>query len=115
MNSCIFCKIAKGDIPAQRFYEDDDVLVFPDVNPVAPVHLLIIPKRHFPTIVDMTAEAPELHAAMMRAVGTVTQMAGVSESGFRLIINTNENGGQEVLHVHMHILGGEPIGKMRCR
>ena len=114
MSDCIFCKIANGEIPAARVYEDDDVLAFPDINPVAPVHVLIIPKKHYATTMDIADKAPELLVAMFRASTEVAKKKNVDKSGFRLILNTNADGGQEVFHVHMHLLGGEPIGKLRA-
>ena len=113
MFDCIFCKIAAGEIPAEKIYEDDDVVAFSDINPVAPVHVIIIPKRHFATTLDMSDEAPELFGSLMKAASDVARKKGIDGSGFRLIFNTNDDGGQEVFHVHMHLLGGEPIGIMR--
>ena len=95
--------------------EDDDVVVFPDINPVAPVHFLVIPKKHYATTTDMTAKAPGLFGVMMRAAHEVARKKNITESGFRIIFNTNADGGQEIFHVHMHLLGGEPIGKMRAK
>jgi len=115
MADCLFCKIAAGEIPTERIYENDHVLVFPDISPVAPVHVLIIPKEHHATTIDMANDAPELYGEMMKAVAEVAKIKKVDKSGFRLIMNTNADGGQEVFHVHMHLLGGEPIGKMRSK
>ena len=115
MTDCIFCKIASGDIPAERIYEDDDILAFPDINPAARVHVLFITKRHFATTLDMSGEAPELFGAMMKAASAVARDKGIDRSGFRLIFNTNTDGGQVVFHVHMHLLGGERIGPLRVR
>ena len=115
MTDCIFCKIASGDIPAERIYEDDDVLAFPDINPDARIHVLFIPKRHYATTIEMSEEAPELFGAMMKAASAVARDKGIDRSGFRIILNTNADGGQEIFHVHMHLLGGEPIGRMRAR
>ena len=113
MADCLFCKIAAGEIPTEHIYEDDDILAFPDINPIAPVHVLIIPKRHYATTIDLSDEAPELYGAMMRAASAVARKKGIDKSGFRLILNTNDHGGQEIFHVHMHLLGGERIGRMR--
>ncbi|MCE5250217.1 histidine triad nucleotide-binding protein [bacterium] len=115
MPDCLFCKIAAGAIPAERVYENDDVLVFPDIHPVARVHVLVIPKRHFATTIDMAEDAPELFGAMMKAANEVARKKGIDRSGFRVIFNTNADGGQEIFHVHMHLLGGEPIGALRAR
>ena len=115
MPDCIFCKIASGEIPAEIIYEDDTVVAFPDINSVAPVHVIIIPKNHFATTLDMSAKAPGLFGSMLRASSEVARLKGIAESGFRLILNTNADGGQEVFHVHMHLMGGEPIGKLRSK
>ena len=115
MDNCLFCKIARGEIPTEPVYEDEDVLAFPDIQPIAPVHVLLIPKRHYATTIDMSEEAPELFGSMMKAASEVARRKGIAESGFRLIFNTNADGGQEIFHVHMHLLGGEPIGRMRAK
>jgi len=115
MPDCIFCKIANGEIPAERIYENDDVLAFPDINPVAPVHVLIIPKKHYATTIDISDQAPELVGEMFKASSEVAKLKKIDKSGFRLILNTNADGGQEVFHVHMHLLGGEPVGRLRAR
>lgn len=112
---CIFCKIVRGEIPTERIYEDEDVLAFPDIHPDAKVHVLIIPKRHFSTTLDMADEASELYGAMMKAAAAVARKLKVDASGFRLILNTNADAGQIVWHTHMHLLGGERIGKIRCK
>ena len=112
MSDCIFCKIARGEIPVQKVYEDDDTIAFPDLYPKAPVHVLIIPKKHYPTTLVMSEEEPELFASMMKASTEVAKIKGVDKSGFRLILNTNADGGQEIFHVHMHLLGGTSIGPL---
>jgi histidine triad (HIT) family protein len=115
MNECIFCRIASGAIPTTRIHETETVLAFPDIHPEAPVHVLIIPKEHYPTTIELTEKAPDLLVDMFRAANEVARKLGVDKSGFRLILNTNADGGQEVFHVHMHLLAGEPVGKLRCR
>ena len=115
MSDCLFCKIAAGEIPVEKIYEDDTVVAFPDINPVAPVHVLIIPKRHYTTTLVMSEEAPELFGFMMKATSEVARIKGIAESGFRLIINTNRDAGQEIFHVHMHLMGGERIGRLRAK
>ena len=115
MTDCIFCKIATGEIQVEKLFESDDVIAFPDINPVAPVHVIIIPKHHFPTTLDMSDQAPELFGSMMKASSEVARSKGIAGSGFRIILNTNADGGQELFHVHMHLLGGEPIGRLRAR
>lgn len=114
-DDCIFCKIARGDIPAEIIYEDDTVLAFPDIHPDARVHVLIIPKDHYPTTMDLADENPALAGAMMKAAVAIAREKNIDKSGYRLILNTNADGGQEVFHVHMHLLGGEKIGPLRPR
>ena len=115
MEDCIFCKIAEGQIPVEFIYESEDVVAFPDVSPQAPVHVLIISKRHYGTTLELSDEAPELFGSMLKASSEIARKKNVDESGFRLILNTNADGGQEIFHVHMHLMGGENIGPMRAK
>ncbi|MDF1535891.1 MAG: histidine triad nucleotide-binding protein [bacterium] len=109
MSDCIFCRIVAGDIPAKVAYEDDDILAFEDISPKAPVHILLIPKRHFATLNDPEgSDAPLLGKMMLKAA----ELAGerrVAEAGYRVLVNTNPQGGQEVFHLHMHLLGGRQM------
>lgn len=113
--NCIFCKIARGQIPAKKIYEDGEVMAFHDIRPQAPVHFLIIPKEHVATLYDAQ---PAHHAAlgkMLGLAGRLAREAGATD-GFRAIINNGRVGHQEVYHVHMHVLGGpEPLGPMLAR
>lgn len=102
---CIFCKIAKGDIPSKKVYEDEDVLAFRDINPKAPVHFLIIPKRHITSLADAKPEDRDLLGKMLSLVPQLAKQEGCV-NGFRTIINTGRDGGQEVPHLHIHVLGG---------
>lgn len=115
MSDCIFCKIAGGEIPADFIYESEDVVAFADVSPQAPVHVVIIPRRHIATTMEMSDEAPELFGSMLKASTKVARKKRVDKSGFRLILNTNADAGQEIFHVHMHLMGGEQIGPLRSR
>jgi histidine triad (HIT) family protein len=108
MNDCIFCKIAAGSIPADRVYEDDQVVVFRDIYPKAPVHLLMVPRAHVESLNTVTAADDGLLAHLLRTASEVARAAGLKD-GFRTIINTGRGGGQEVLHLHLHILGGGPL------
>lgn len=110
--SCIFCRIVRGEIPAGKVFEDDEVLAFKDIQPQRPVHVLVIPKRHIASLAEVTgADAPLL--GKMLAVANQIAVAQGSPGGFRIIINTGEIGHQEVPHLHMHIVGGpEPVGPM---
>ena len=114
MSDCIFCKIAGGEIPAKLLYESEEVVAFDDISPQAPVHVVIIPRIHHETTLDIADNAPDIFGAMMKAAAQIARDKGVDESGFRLMLNTNADGGQEIFHVHMHLLGGEDIGPMRA-
>lgn len=115
MHDCIFCKIIAGEIPAHFIYETENVVAFPDIHPDARVHVLILPKKHFPTTIEMSGQAPEIFGEMLQASTQIAKDRGIDTSGFRLILNTNADGGQEIFHVHMHLLGGEPVGHLRCK
>lgn len=109
MSDCIFCRIIAGEIPADVVYENDDVLVFKDLNPQAPVHMLAIPKKHIPTINDVEDEDAVLMGRLFQAAKVVAKDAGVSEGGYRTAMNCGVDAGQVVFHVHMHILAGRPL------
>ena len=112
MDNCIFCKIARGEIPSRKVYEDDDLLAFHDIHPQAPIHFLIIPKSHIPSLAEMDASHQPVLGKMLALAGPVAREQGAVD-GFRCIINTGRVGGQEVYHLHMHIFGGsEPLGRM---
>ncbi|MBF0621593.1 MAG: histidine triad nucleotide-binding protein [Magnetococcales bacterium] len=114
-DNCLFCKIINGTIPADIVYQDDTVLAFKDINPQAPVHILVIPKRHIATLDDLTEADRADIGHLMERLAHVARAAGVAEKGYRTIINTRAHGGQEVFHIHAHILGGKPIGPMVAR
>jgi histidine triad (HIT) family protein len=106
MEDCIFCKIAAGDIPCAKVYEDQRVLAFDDIRPMAPVHVIVIPRKHVATFMDVDNEGMADLQAMMAAAREIARIKGVDERGFRLVINCNREGGQVVFHLHMHLLGG---------
>ena len=115
MNDCIFCKITAKQIPSKSIYEDDDVLAFHDINPAAPVHFLIVPKRHIATLADCTAQHAELLAKMMLLAPKLAAEQGCAyisngdqkgTGGFKTLFNTGPDGGQEVYHLHLHVIGG---------
>jgi len=109
----IFAKILKGEIPCNKAYEDDHVLAFHDIAPQAPIHVLVIPKGAYTDLTDFSANASEEEiTAFYRAVAQLTKELGLNEGGYRAISNTGENGGQEVPHYHLHLLGGAPMGAM---
>ncbi|WP_373187234.1 histidine triad nucleotide-binding protein [Halopseudomonas sp.] len=101
---CLFCKIVEGKIPAKKIYEDDQVIAFEDINPQAPVHFLVIPKRHIASLIDLTEDDRELVGHMVFAAQKVAREQGC-EKGFRTVFNCNEDGGQTVYHIHLHVLG----------
>ena len=109
MTECIFCKIVERKIPAKIIYEDDTCLAFEDVNPQAPVHSLVIPKKHIPTILDIEEEDSGLVGHLLRVANKVAREKGVAERGFRVVANCNHESGQTVYHIHFHILGGRPM------
>ncbi|MEW6334382.1 MAG: histidine triad nucleotide-binding protein [Thermodesulfobacteriota bacterium] len=106
MEECIFCKIIDGSIPSSKVYEDEKVLAFEDIHPMAPVHVIIIPKRHVATLMDVDPEGMAEIGAMMAAAQEVARRKGVDQRGFRVVINCNKEGGQVVFHLHMHLLAG---------
>ncbi len=108
MADCIFCKIAAGELPAEKVYEDEQVVVFRDINPKAPVHLLLIPREHFSGLDELKPEHDALMGHMLRLMPKLAKEQGL-ESGFRTIINTGKGGGQEVFHLHIHLLGGSGL------
>lgn len=109
----IFARILRDEIPAKKVYEDAWAVAFHDINPQAPVHVLVIPKGKYVSFADFTATAPaEEIAGFMRAVGTVARDLGLEASGYRLLFNMGEHSGQEVPHLHVHLFGGRPLGRM---
>jgi len=107
MHDCLFCKIAAGDIPSGKVYEDDDVFAFNDIHPKAPVHVLVIPKQHVATLND--AKDPALLGMLMDRVRKIADEVLNLAAGYRIVINVREGGGQEVFHLHVHILGGKRL------
>lgn len=105
MQDCIFCKIARGEIPSRKIYEDEDVLAFHDINPKAPVHFLVIPKKHIGSLAEAAPEDEALLGKMLSLVRVLAHQEGCV-NGFRTVINTGRDGGQEVAHLHIHVLGG---------
>ena len=106
MSECIFCKIANGQIPSEFIYEDDKVVAFADINPIAPVHILVISRRHFDNILKAAEQDPAELDYMVQVVPKIAIAAGLADDGFRIVINTNDDGGQTVKHLHWHIIGG---------
>ena len=110
MSECLFCEIASGEIPVKIAFEDDKVMAFEDISPQAPVHVIIIPKKHIPTVLDLTDEDQELVGYMHIVANQVAADRSLTEEGFRLVTNCKKSAGQEVFHLHMHMLGGRAFG-----
>ncbi|WP_019627080.1 histidine triad nucleotide-binding protein [Thioalkalivibrio sp. ALJT] len=109
MTDCIFCKIVAGEIPARIVFEDDAVLAFEDLNPQAPTHVLVIPKKHIATLNDLSPEDAPVIGAMTRAAAAIARERGFAEDGYRTVMNCNQGGGQTVYHIHMHVLAGRAL------
>jgi histidine triad (HIT) family protein len=115
MDDCIFCKIARGEIPSKKIYEDGEIFAFHDIRPQAPVHFMMIPKRHIATLADATMEDAGVLGRMLALSGRLAREQGLPD-GYRTIINTGRIGRQEVMHLHLHVLGGpDPLGRMMPR
>lgn len=106
---CIFCKILNKEIPSSIVYEDEEILAFNDINPQAPVHIVVIPKKHIEKIVDIEKQDEQLIGKIYTVINQIAREQGIAEDGFRVIINCGENGGQEVKHIHFHLLGGAKL------
>ncbi len=111
MSNCLFCKIVRGEIPCRKVYEDDEVLAFHDINPVAPVHFMLIPKLHLASLADADERHAALLAKMLLLAPKLAKEQGL-DNGFRTVINTGKGGGQEVFHLHVHVIGGGNIPPM---
>lgn len=109
MDGCIFCRIAAKEIPASVVYEDDEMLAFDDINPKAPVHVLIIPKEHFASLNELPDGRQDLLGRLLTKACAVAEAKGIAQSGYRVVLNTARDSGQDVLHLHVHILGGRKM------
>lgn len=114
MNDCIFCKIINKEIPSNIVYEDEDILAFRDINPVAPVHILIIPKKHFKSILEIEEQDKELIGKIHLTINKIAKQEKIDESGFRIVVNCGKDGGQEVGHLHFHLIGGKELSTKIC-
>lgn len=112
---CIFCKIIEGSIPAQKIYENEHVLAFHDIQPAAPVHALIIPKKHIATLNDAAEEDFALIGEIHKAAQIIAKELGVADSGYRFLTNSGKDSGQVVFHLHYHLLGGEKLGPLNAK
>lgn len=106
----LFCKIVAGEIPADKVYEDEDTLAFRDIRPQAPVHILIIPKKHIEKIADATEEDEKLLGKLLLVANKLAKQEGIADSGYRVVINNGPDSGQDVFHIHFHLLGGRKMG-----
>ena len=109
MSDCIFCKIAEKKIPARIVYEDEHAIAFEDVNPQAPVHTLVIPRKHISTLLDLKEEDNDLVGHLLKVANKIAKDKGIAERGFRVVTNCNPESGQTVYHIHLHILGGRQM------
>ncbi len=109
MKDCLFCKIIAGEIPAAIRYEDEHLVAFEDINPQAPTHLLLVPRKHIPTTLDISAEDQQLLGHLLQVAGKLARQAGFADEGFRIVNNCNADGGQTVWHIHFHLLGGRQL------
>lgn len=110
MKDCIFCKIINKEVPASLVYEDEEIVAFNDINPKAPIHILIIPKQHFDSISDIPLEKKQILSELLFRARQLAKEKGIAHSGYRLVLNTGKDSGQEVSHLHLHLLGGRRMG-----
>lgn len=110
MGDCIFCKIIRGEIPSEKVYEDSNILAFKDINPAAPVHILIIPKEHIKDVQHVMEENKNIIADIFQAINKIAEKLGIENDGFRIINNCGKDAGQEVMHLHFHLLAGGKMG-----
>ena len=109
MESCLFCKIVAGDIPSKKVYEDKRLFAFEDINPQAPTHVLIVPKQHVETLLEIGDAHNELIGSVFVAASKIARKQGIAQSGFRVVANCNRDAGQTVFHIHFHLLGGRAM------
>lgn len=110
MEDCLFCKIIKGEIPSTKVYEDDEILAFNDINPAAPIHILVIPKKHIISLAHMEKEDEVIVGKIYGVINKIAEEKGFKESGYRVIVNCGKDAGQEVMHLHFHVLAGAKFG-----
>ena len=115
MNDCIFCKIIAGEIPSEKVFDDQQVTAFRDIHPVAPTHILIIPNKHIASINELSPDDEQLVGHLFTTGKALAKEEGIDESGYRLIVNVGPDGGQEVYHLHLHLIGGQKMrGALKC-
>ena len=111
MENCLFCKIIKGEIPSAKVYEDEEILAFKDINPAAPIHILVIPKKHITSLAHLEKEDEAIVGKIYGVINKIAEEQGVKETGYRVIVNCGKDGGQEVMHLHVHLLAGTQLGE----
>lgn len=111
MEDCLFCKIIKGEIPCKKVYEDEEILAFHDINPAAPIHILVIPKKHITSLAHLKEEDEKIVGRIYTVINEIAEKNQFKEDGYRVIVNCGKNGGQEVMHLHFHILAGKQLGE----
>lgn len=111
MEDCLFCKIIKGEIPSTKVYEDNDILAFEDINPAAPIHILVIPKKHITSLAHLQKEDETVVGKIYTVINKIAEEKGFKQEGYRVIVNCGKNGGQEVMHLHFHLLAGKKFGE----
>jgi len=109
MSDCLFCKIIVGEIPSEKLYEDQDVIAFEDISPKAPTHVLVIPKKHIPTLNDLVEDDYFVMGRIFHAAKQIARERGIDQSGYRTVFNVNEAAGQAIFHIHLHLLGGRGL------
>ncbi len=112
---CIFCKIVKGEIKSDKVYENDKILAFSDINPIAPVHILVIPKKHISSVDSIDKSNADIMADIFLGINECARLKSIDKNGFRIIMNNGKDGGQDVFHIHAHLLGGKILGPMLGR
>lgn len=110
MDDCVFCKIIKGEIPSEKVYEDEDVIAFKDINPVTPIHILVIPKKHIESLAHMQKEDEAIVGKIYGVINKIAEEKGFKDNGYRVIVNCGKDAGQEVMHLHFHVLAGAKFG-----
>lgn len=107
---CLFCKIVNKEIPSKLVYEDEEIMAFHDIHPLAPIHILVIPKKHIASIVDLEKEDEQLIGKIFTIINKIAKQLGIDQKGFRVVANCGEDGGQEIKHLHFHLLAGKKLG-----
>ena len=110
MEDCVFCKIIKEEIPTEKVYETEEILAFKDIHPAAPIHILVVPKKHISMLTDLKPEDEALIGKIYTTINKIAEQEGFKEQGYRVIANCGKDSGQEVMHIHFHVLGGKKLG-----